>query len=225
MYTTERRRMSWREPKRKERLWMSAGSLWQDSLALELSSSSAASAKANISPRSRTRAVSVAYIVGEDASAPRVNSSLACLKEACADAHACLQTISFERISVGTTDILDTFYNAGKCGHAGGEENEQRRNLLRFVPADVAVVEMRDSFCQPSLFYHLAVRESFSMTNNIILYCFKQDGDLQALKVTPRLTGKKCGPPLDTFGLVCESSSGPKQQSWVIRKLQKSRKV
>ncbi|MEQ2167513.1 hypothetical protein GOODEAATRI_004936 [Goodea atripinnis] len=46
----------------------------------------------------------------------------------------------------------------------------------------VAVVEMSDSFCQPSLFYHLGVRESFSMTNNIILYCYKQDSDLQSLK-------------------------------------------
>uniref|UniRef100_A0A672H4N1 mitogen-activated protein kinase kinase kinase n=1 Tax=Salarias fasciatus TaxID=181472 RepID=A0A672H4N1_SALFA len=88
------------------------------------------------------------------------NLSLKCLKEACADAHAAFKTISFERISMGTTDILDHFYNA-----------------------DVAVVEMSDTFCQPSLFYHLGVRESFSMTNNIILYCYKQDTDLQAVKV------------------------------------------
>lgn len=116
MYTTERRRMSWREPKRKDRLWMSAGSLWQDPVALELSG---ASGKQNISPRSRTRALSVAYIVNEDASVPQTeeNLSLKCLKEACADAHACLKTISFDRISAGTTDILDSFYNAGKCGH------------------------------------------------------------------------------------------------------------
>uniref|UniRef100_A0A667ZQV2 mitogen-activated protein kinase kinase kinase n=1 Tax=Myripristis murdjan TaxID=586833 RepID=A0A667ZQV2_9TELE len=139
-------------------VWVSAGSLWQDPLAIELSN---CNSKQVTSPRSRTRAVSVAYIVNEDASVPHTeeNLSLKCLKEACADVHATFKTISFERISLGTTDILDSFYNA-----------------------DVAVVEMSDTFCQPSLFYHLGVRESFSMTNNIILYCYKQDSDLQALK-------------------------------------------
>ncbi|KAM9353855.1 mitogen-activated protein kinase kinase kinase 5 [Symphorus nematophorus] len=158
MYTTERRRMSLHELKRKDPVWVSAGSLWQDPLAMELSSGSG---KQVVSPRSRTRAVSVAYIVNEDASVPQTeeNLSLKCVKEACADAHAVFKTISFERISLGTTDILDHFYNA-----------------------DVAVVEMSDEFCQPSLFYHLGVRESFSMTNNIILYCYKQDSDLHAVK-------------------------------------------
>uniref|UniRef100_A0AAQ5XPU9 Protein kinase domain-containing protein n=1 Tax=Amphiprion ocellaris TaxID=80972 RepID=A0AAQ5XPU9_AMPOC len=166
MYTSERRRMSLREVKRRDPVWVSAGSLWQDSLAMELSASSG-SGKPIVSPRSRSRAVSVAYIVNEDASVPQTeeNLSLKCLKEACADAHAAFKTISFERISLGTTDILDSFYNA-----------------------DVAVVEMSDTFCQPSLFYHLGVRESFSMTNNIILYCYKQDSDLQAVKVT-----RQCG--------------------------------
>ncbi|KAA8591771.1 hypothetical protein FQN60_017145, partial [Etheostoma spectabile] len=159
MYTSERRRMSLREHKRKDPVWVSAGSLWQDSTAMELSASS--SGKQVVSPRSRTRPVSVAYIINKDATVPQTeeNLSLKCLKEACADAHAVFKTISFERISLGTTDILDSFYNA-----------------------DVAVVEMSESFCQPSLFYHLGVRESFSMTNNIILYCYKQDNDLQAVK-------------------------------------------
>lgn len=66
-------------------------------------------------------------------------------------------------------------------------------NLPVHLSADVAVVEMSDSFCQPSLFYHLGVRESFSMTNNIILYCYKQDSDLQALKVTRVCNGLKSG--------------------------------
>ncbi|XP_047455739.1 mitogen-activated protein kinase kinase kinase 5 [Mugil cephalus] len=159
MYTTERRRMSLRDSKRKDPTWVSAGSLWQDSESVDLSASG--SGKQIISPRSRTRALSVAYIVNGDASVPQTeeNLSLKCLKEACADTHAVFKTFSFERISLGTTDILDSFYNA-----------------------DVAVVEMSDTFCQPSLFYHLGVRESFSMTNNIILYCYKQDNDLQAVK-------------------------------------------
>ncbi len=118
MYTTERRRPSLHELKRRDLVWVSAGSLWQDSSAIELSASS--SGKQIVSPRSRTRAVSVAYIVNEDASVPQTeeNLSLKCLKEACADAHASLKTISFESISLGTTDVLDSFYNAGKCGHA-----------------------------------------------------------------------------------------------------------
>uniref|UniRef100_A0A8C6NH48 mitogen-activated protein kinase kinase kinase n=1 Tax=Nothobranchius furzeri TaxID=105023 RepID=A0A8C6NH48_NOTFU len=142
---------------RRDPIRVSAGSFWQDALALELSACNG-SGKQLVSPRSRT----VAYIVNEDASVPQTeeNLSLKCLKEACADAHATLKTISFDKISVGTTDILDCFYNA-----------------------DVAVVEMSDSFCQPSLFYHLAVREGFSsMTNNIILYGFKPESDLQAVK-------------------------------------------
>uniref|UniRef100_A0A8C2XI66 mitogen-activated protein kinase kinase kinase n=1 Tax=Cyclopterus lumpus TaxID=8103 RepID=A0A8C2XI66_CYCLU len=159
MYTTERRRMSLHELRRKDPVWVSAGSLWQDSSTVE--PSGGGSGKPIVSPRSRTRAVSVAYIVNEDASVLQTeeNLTLKCLKEACADAHAVFKTIPFERISLGTTDILDSFYNA-----------------------DVAVVEMSDSFCQHSLYYHLGVRESFSMTNNIILYCYKQDSDLQTLK-------------------------------------------
>uniref|UniRef100_A0A8D3DAF8 mitogen-activated protein kinase kinase kinase n=1 Tax=Scophthalmus maximus TaxID=52904 RepID=A0A8D3DAF8_SCOMX len=152
--------MSLHELKRRDPVRVSAGSFWQDSDAVELGAGGAG--RQLVSPRSRTRDVSVAYIVNEDASVPQTeeNLSLKCLKEACADAHAAFKSVSFERISQGTTDILDCFYNA-----------------------DVAVVEMSDSFCQPSLFYHLGVRESFSMTNNIILYCYKPDGDLQAIKV------------------------------------------
>ncbi|XP_055359168.1 mitogen-activated protein kinase kinase kinase 5 isoform X2 [Betta splendens] len=159
MYTTERRRMSLHDMRRKDPVRVSAGSFWQDSLAIDLSANG--SGKQVVSPRSRTRALCVAYVVNVDASVPQTeeNLSLKSLKEACGDAHAAFTTISFESISLGSTDILDSFYNA-----------------------DVAVVEMSDTFCQPSLFYHLAVRESFTMTNNIILYCYKQDGDLQAVK-------------------------------------------
>uniref|UniRef100_A0A8C1T371 mitogen-activated protein kinase kinase kinase n=1 Tax=Cyprinus carpio TaxID=7962 RepID=A0A8C1T371_CYPCA len=150
--------MSLHETKRKDPVRVSAGSLWQDHLALEIGGGS----KGVISPRSRTRALSVVYIAVEDGTAPpaEANLSLTCLKEACADAHAVLKSISFERVALGTTEILDTFYNA-----------------------DVVVVEMNNTICQPSLFYHLGVRESFSMTNNVILYCDKREDDLQVVKV------------------------------------------
>uniref|UniRef100_A0A671SZD1 mitogen-activated protein kinase kinase kinase n=1 Tax=Sinocyclocheilus anshuiensis TaxID=1608454 RepID=A0A671SZD1_9TELE len=158
MYTTERRRMSLHETKRKDPVRVSAGSLWQDPLALEIGGGS----KGVTSPRSRTRALSVMYIAVEDGSVPQTeaNLSLICLTEACADAHAVLKSISFERIALGTTEILDTFYNA-----------------------DVVVVGIDNTICQPSLFYHLGVRESFSMTNNVILYCNKREDDLQVVKV------------------------------------------
>ncbi|KAB5586332.1 hypothetical protein PHYPO_G00000380 [Pangasianodon hypophthalmus] len=156
MYTSERRRMSLHEVKRRNSVRVAAGSFWQDSLALELSAS-----KCVTSPRSRSRALSVVYVVVEDASVPQSeqNLSLRCVREACADSHAELQTVPFESIAHATASTLDTFYNA-----------------------DVAVVEMSGSLSHPSLFYHLGVRESFSMTNNIILYCNKQESDLQLLK-------------------------------------------
>lgn len=48
---------------------------------------------------------------------------------------------------------------------------------------DVVVLEVSSSLAQPSLFYHLGVRESFSMTNNVLL-CSQEDiPDLQALRV------------------------------------------
>uniref|UniRef100_A0A8C3LN75 mitogen-activated protein kinase kinase kinase n=1 Tax=Chrysolophus pictus TaxID=9089 RepID=A0A8C3LN75_CHRPC len=48
---------------------------------------------------------------------------------------------------------------------------------------DVAVVDMSDISKQPSLFYHLGVRESFDMANNVILYHGTDDDTAQSLKV------------------------------------------
>lgn len=57
--------------------------------------------------------------------------------------------------------------------------------IFSLSPSDLAVVEMTDAFRQPSLFYHLGVRESFSMANNIILYCDTNSDSLQSLQVQP----------------------------------------
>lgn len=120
--------MSLHEVKRKDPVWVSAGSLWQDPLAIELSTSN----KHIISPRSRTRAVAVAYIIVEDASLPPTeeNLTLKSVKEACADTHAVFKTIPFERISLGTTDVLDIFYNAGKYSHVDCQQGICHTTLL-----------------------------------------------------------------------------------------------
>lgn len=58
------------------------------------------------------------------------------------------------------------------------------------VLTDVVVLEVSSSLAQPSLFYHLGVRESFSMTNNVLL-CSQADlPDLQALRVGGQVAGR-----------------------------------
>ncbi|XP_029785481.1 mitogen-activated protein kinase kinase kinase 15, partial [Suricata suricatta] len=70
-----------------------------------------------------------------------------CLLRACEAAGALFTSVPFGELDFGETAVLDAFYNA-----------------------DVAVVDMSDVSRQPSLFYHLGVRESFDMANNVILY-------------------------------------------------------
>ncbi|XP_074043772.1 mitogen-activated protein kinase kinase kinase 5 isoform X2 [Macrotis lagotis] len=118
-------------------------------------------------PRSRGNAgggrrTTVAYVINEASQGQLVaaeSEALQCLREACEAVGAALETLHFGKLDFGETAVLDRFYNA-----------------------DIAVVEMSDAFRQPSLFYHLGVRESFSMANNIILYCDTNSDSLQSLK-------------------------------------------
>uniref|UniRef100_A0A8C5QS32 mitogen-activated protein kinase kinase kinase n=1 Tax=Leptobrachium leishanense TaxID=445787 RepID=A0A8C5QS32_9ANUR len=108
-----------------------------------------------------TRDINVVYVINEGGSGLQLseNAALHSLQEACESQGAALQTLQFGKLDFGETTVLDLFYNA-----------------------DIAVVEMSDAFRQPSLFYHLGVRESFSMANNIILYCDTNTDSLQSLK-------------------------------------------
>ncbi|XP_054992296.1 mitogen-activated protein kinase kinase kinase 5 isoform X2 [Sorex araneus] len=108
------------------------------------------------------RRTTVAYVINEASQGQLVaaeSEALQSLREACEAVGATLETLHFGKLDFGETTVLDRFYNA-----------------------DIAVVEMSDAFRQPSLFYHLGVRESFSMANNIILYCDTNTDSLQSLK-------------------------------------------
>uniref|UniRef100_A0A4W4HFG5 mitogen-activated protein kinase kinase kinase n=1 Tax=Electrophorus electricus TaxID=8005 RepID=A0A4W4HFG5_ELEEL len=109
----------------------------------------------------KNRNVTVVYVMNSEMNQPQSAESMAlqCLKDACEIVGSKLEIVLFGKLDFGETLVLDQFYNA-----------------------DIAVVEMTDAFRQPSLFYHLGVRESFSMANNIILYCDSNSDSLQSLQ-------------------------------------------
>ncbi|NXC40907.1 M3K6 kinase, partial [Penelope pileata] len=106
--------------------------------------------------RPRRRALSIVCVLERD---PPACPALRCLHDACRQLRARLHTVPFGSLALGDTHTLDRFYNA-----------------------DVAVVELSDAICQPSLFYHLGVRESCNMPHNVLLCCHTALPALQALQ-------------------------------------------
>ncbi|XP_028935413.1 mitogen-activated protein kinase kinase kinase 15 [Ornithorhynchus anatinus] len=93
------------------------------------------------------RGLRAVYVLNEGAGAGPGAGALPCVLRACRAQGARLRTVRFGDLDYGHAAVLDAVYDA-----------------------DVAVVDMSDISRQPSLFYHLGVRESFDMANNIILY-------------------------------------------------------
>ncbi|XP_051951267.1 mitogen-activated protein kinase kinase kinase 5 [Xyrauchen texanus] len=145
-------------------LTSSSGTFWQDQSVCKSASHGLISSPTDTlltTGKCKNRAVTVAYVRNAEMNQPQSpeNMAVQCLKDAC-DSVACkLEIVHFGNLDFGETSVLDHFYNA-----------------------DIAVVDMTDVFRQPSLFYHLGVRESFCMVNNIILYCDLNSDSQQSLQ-------------------------------------------
>uniref|UniRef100_A0A8C0G0T6 mitogen-activated protein kinase kinase kinase n=1 Tax=Chelonoidis abingdonii TaxID=106734 RepID=A0A8C0G0T6_CHEAB len=144
-------------------------------------------------PAPRQRSLRAVYVLndspkaGAGARSPEAGA-LQCLVRACEAQGAQLTTVNFGELDFGETAVLDAFYDA-----------------------DVAVVDMSDVSRQPSLFYHLGVRESFDMANNVILYhdtdadtalslkCFHLLSECYMQPNWDNILGPLCVPLMDRF--------------------------
>ncbi|XP_025195164.1 mitogen-activated protein kinase kinase kinase 15 isoform X3 [Melanaphis sacchari] len=105
-----------------------------------------ASVCSDISNRTKMDIVCIIDVVQSSNLAHR-KRALEEVKQASMIVNANLFIVLFEKLDFGETAELDTFYNA-----------------------DVAIVDLSIQFQQSSLFYHLGLRESFGMKQNIMLY-------------------------------------------------------
>lgn len=91
--------------------------------------------------------VAVVIDIAQLANLSHRKSALDEVNKACIGVNANMQVLQFEKIDFGETTPLETFYNA-----------------------DVAIVDLSIREQQRALLYHLGIRESFGMKENIVLF-------------------------------------------------------
>ncbi|BES88158.1 protein kinase kinase kinase [Nesidiocoris tenuis] len=120
------------------------------------------------SQRAKMDVVCVIDVVHPDHLAHR-KTALDEIKQACLAVNGSLHLIQFEKLDFGETNVVETFYNA-----------------------DVAIVDLSIQDQQRPLSYHLGIRESFDMKENLLLYNdINQEASLR-LKLT-----------CSTYSLIC----------------------
>ncbi|XP_024085213.1 mitogen-activated protein kinase kinase kinase 15 isoform X2 [Cimex lectularius] len=110
------------------------------------------------------------------------------VKQACSSVNAVLQHIQFQKLDFGETNVLTALYNA-----------------------DVAIVDLSVQEHQRALFYHLGVRESFKMKENILLF---NDIDTEAtirLKLTCAAYTLLCYRVSENGACVCTNPGGQRK--------------
>ncbi|KRT79539.1 protein kinase [Oryctes borbonicus] len=107
------------------------------------------------------------------------------VKQACAQIGANLNHIQFEKLDFGESNVVSSFYNA-----------------------DVTIIDLSLTTQRHTLFYHLGVRESFNMKQNI-LFCNDTDSEATVRLKLSCTTYTFVSYTLSKDESVCVTTSGP----------------
>ena len=107
------------------------------------------------------------------------------LQNVCDEMNVLLLELEFQRLDFGELDVLENFYSA-----------------------DVAISDFTTLTYQPSLFYHLGVRVSCGMKDNVVLCLDESEEKTRTVKVNLSICVKKEGNRLKVVANYCCSVKG-----------------